>query len=451
MRWLTSDRRELAVCLLSGSLLILLALWTRGLEIRGDWQRTGQVVFALGFVMLAAYLSGQVCRLVRLPLISGYIFAGILAGPFASGFLDPAMVVRLRLVDDLALSFIALTAGGALDVARLRPRRRAIAWNITLLTVVVLGMVGGFVMAAASRFALTAEMDGAAQLALAMLLGCISVARSPSSAIAIIDECRAAGPFTETVLGVTVAMDVLIIVLFTVTLSAVAALLHGTAFDPWVALSMLSAVAVSLGGGLVLGAGIVVYIRRVGHDLPLFLVFMAFAVAKASAALNLWMQASMQIHLSLEPLLICMSAGFCVRALDPEAGRRFMEGLHRLALPIFLLFFTMAGASLNLEALARCWPLALAVAGVRAGGIFVATWSAACLAGDPPRNGRIAWMAYLTQAGVSIGLAQLAARQLPQLSVYLTTIVLAVITVNQVLGPIGFKLALGLAGESGRR
>jgi Kef-type K+ transport system membrane component KefB len=181
------------------------------------------------------------------------------------------------------------------------------------------------------------------------------------------------------------------------------------------------------------------------------LVFVAFGVAKASAGLNVWMEQTVQIHLNLEPLLVCMSAGFCVRSLGQEAGRQFTDGLQRLALPIFLLFFTMAGASLNLAVLGRCWPLALAVTLMRAAGIFVATCTASRLAGDPPLFGRIAWMAYLTQAGVSIGLAQLAARQLPQIGLYLTTIVLAVITVNQILGPIFFKLALGMAGEAGRR
>ena len=451
MLWLTPAKRHLAICLLSGCLLGLLALWTRGLEIQDDWQRTGQVVFALGFVMLAAYIAGQVCHLARLPLISGYIFAGILAGPFASEFLDAAMVQRLRLIDELALSFIALTAGGALDPARLHRRRRAIGWNIVLLTGVVFATVGGFVLTAGPAFELTGRMAARPKLALAMLLGVIAVARSPSSAIAIIDECRAAGPFTETVLGVTVVMDVLIIVMFTLVLSVVQTLLTGTAFDLVAAGSMSLAVAFSLAGGLLLGGGIAVYIRRAGHDLPLFLVFVAFGVAKASAGLNAWMEQTIQIHLNLEPLLVCMSAGFCVRTLDPEAGDKFMDGLHRLALPIFLLFFTMAGASLNLAALARCWPLALAVALMRAVGIFAATWTVSRLTADPPRWGRIAWMGYLTQAGVSIGLAQMAARQLPQIGLYLTTIVLAVITVNQVLGPILFKICLGLAGEAGKR
>ncbi len=69
-------------------------------------------------------------------------------------------------------------------------------------------------------------------MVLACLLGVIAVARSPSSAIVIINECRAAGLFTATVLGVIVAMDVLIIVFFTLAMTVSEIILGaGTAID----------------------------------------------------------------------------------------------------------------------------------------------------------------------------------------------------------------------------
>ena len=97
--------------------------------------------FSLGFLLPAAYMTAQILRIAGLPLISGYIFVGILAGPYMTGFLTHDMVARFRLVDDLALSFIALTAGGTLQLQFLRKRGKAIAINILLLTLVVFAVV----------------------------------------------------------------------------------------------------------------------------------------------------------------------------------------------------------------------------------------------------------------------------------------------------------------------
>jgi Kef-type K+ transport system membrane component KefB len=198
--------------------------------------------------------------------------------------------------------------------------------------------------------------------------------------------------------------------------------------------------------GLVLGKGISLYIGKVGHDLSLFLLFFAFSVFKASLWFNDFMQTYFAVSLHLEPLLICISAGFTVQNFS-KYGYIFIEAMERFALPIFVLFFSIAGASLNLDALLMTWPLAAFLFIIRTVGIFGSTWVAGIFNRDPYQHRRIAWMAYITQAGVAIGLAQLAQRRFPELGVYLTTLVLAVITINQVVGPITFKIALKTAGE----
>jgi Kef-type K+ transport system membrane component KefB len=428
-------------------LLAGFAFWIKIVDVGSNWQQAGLTTFSLGFVLLAAYITAKILRIAELPLISGYILVGIIAGPYMTRFLTETMVVRLRLMDDLALSFIALTAGGTLQIQFLRKRSKAIAVNIFLITLVVFILVFFSFFFISSRLYLMPDLTYSQIMVLACLLGVIAVARSPSSAIAIISECRADGPFTATVLGVTVAMDVLIIVFFSLAMTVSEIILvAGTAFDFHTLTVLCLAVAGSLVLGIVFGKGISLYIERVGHDLPLFLLFFAFSVFKASIWFNHVMETHFAISLQLEPLLICMSAGFTVQNFS-KCGNIFMEGLERFALPIFVLFFSLAGASLNLDALRMTWPLAAFLVMVRAIGILGSTWFAGFLNNDPPQHRRIAWMAYITQAGVAIGLAQLAQRRFPVLGVYLTTLVLAVITINQVVGPIIFKMALKMAGE----
>ena len=443
-----TDLKTYAICLL---LLAGFAFWVKNIHMGSDWQQAGLTTFSLGFVLLTAYMAARLLKITGLPLISGYIFVGILAGPHMTGFLNQDMVVRLRLVDDLALSFIALVAGGTLRQQFLQSHGKAISVNIFLLSSVVFALVSLSFFITSSRLDLIPGLSPSQLLVLACLLGVIAIARSPSSAVAIIDECRAAGVFTSTVLGVTVVMDVLIIIFFTIALTAAEIILSDGIAINFQMIGILSlAVAGSLVLGIILGKGISLYIKKVGHDLPLFLLFFAFSVFKVSTGFNDFMEARFAVSLHLEPLLICISAGFTVQNYS-RYGPVFMENLERFALPIFVLFFSLAGASLNLNALRMTWPLAAFLVIVRATGIFGATWLAAVVNKDPKPYKRIAWMAYITQAGIAIGLAQLAQRRFPELGLYLTTLVLAVITINQVVGPITFKVALKMAGEMGQK
>jgi Kef-type K+ transport system membrane component KefB len=434
--------------LASLGLLIALAGWIMGIDLSSSWKQAGWLNFSLGFVLLAAYLLAKILKRARLPLISGYIFAGILAGPYVTDFITGEMVDGLELINDLALSFIALTAGATLDLRAFKGRGHLVAANLFLNIVVVSGVVCMFVVLSGRWFEFTRQLSAMQLSALAILLGTIAVARSPSSAIAIIGECRAEGPFTDMVLGVTILIDVLIIILFSMALSISRMLLSDAAAADFGVLGVLSIeMVVSLGLGAAFGLAISFYIRRIGHDLALLLLTFGVAVTKISLWLGHLMETHFDLALQLEPLLICISAGFTVRRFS-QVGHAFLESLERSALPIYVLFFTLAGVSLNFEALGLCWTFTVCLVLVRALGLFGASWAGKAVPGNAAAHNDSAWMAYLTQAGVSIGLAQIAQRQAPEIGVNLTTVVLAVIAVNQVLGPVLFKAALYRVGEA---
>lgn len=432
-------------------LLFGFAVWLRHSTVLSSWQAAGQMNFVLGFVLLAAFSAGQVVCIIGMPKISGYIFAGIFAGPYVSGLLTTETVTDLRLIDDLALSFIALSAGGALKLDSLGQVRHIIVSNIVFQLLIAFGAVFLFLVVFQNLFDFTRSLPGRYIFVFALLIGVIAVARSPSSAMAIITECRAKGPFTETALGVTVAMDVLIIILFTIATSVGRMILaqSGLAASPVFAALFLE-IALSLVIGALLGWCISVYISHDGPDLTLFLVFIAFGITKIAFWLKGAMLSAFAFHIHLEPLLICMAAGFVVRNYK-DSGDFFEESLERVSLPIYVFFFSVAGAALNLHALRICWPIAISIVGVRMAAIFAATWLAGSITRVPKVQARTAWMAYITQAGVAIGLGQLAERQFPELAGYLTTVVLAMITINQIIGPVTFKLALQWVGEARSR
>jgi Kef-type K+ transport system membrane component KefB len=147
-------------------------------------------------------------------------------------------------------------------------------------------------------------------------------------------------------------------------------------------------------------------------------------------------------------MLVCITAGFWVQNLSPN-GEDFMEKIDRSSLPIYVVFFSLAGAALDVEVLRRTWVVALLVVAVRAALIWTAGWLGARFSGDPPAFRRMAGLSYVAQAGVSLGLAGVVADRFPQWGGPLSATIIAVIAVNQVIGPVTFKIALGAVGETG--
>jgi Kef-type K+ transport system membrane component KefB len=402
---------------------------------------------AFGFLLLSAYLIGDTLARFGLPKITGYILAGILFGPHVLDLVTTSTVADLKLIDDLALTFIALAAGGELRLAQLRARRRAILFTVGLLTVIVFLGVAAFVLAARPLLPFLEGQRFVVCAVVAALMGTFAVARSPSSAIAIISECKARGPFTEMVLGVTVVMDVLVIIVFAAVVSVGQALVSpGGRLDVSFIVMVVVEIAGSIGVGLILGRAISAYITRVGSELAVFILAVAFLVTFASRQFAEHLDQAYEVRFHLEPMLICLTAGFWIQNFSTDGGV-FMEKIDRSSLPIYIIFFSLTGAALDITSLRETWLVAILAVVVRAVLIWVGAYLGARLSGDPPRNRTLSGLSFITQAGVSLGLAGVVAHRFPEWGPALATTIVAIIALNQVIGPVGFRYALKAAGE----
>lgn len=405
---------------------------------------------SFGFLLLAAYLVGDVLAHFEIPKLTGYILAGIVFGPNLLGFVDEAVVLDLKLINDLALTFIALAAGGELRLDELRQRTKSIGLTVFFQIVFVFFGVAAFVVAARS---LLPFLDGSTgQLAaVAAIMGTFAVARSPSSAIAIISECKARGPFTETVLGVTVVMDLLVIVLFAVVVSFSQVLIDpaGTLDFRLLGVVLVEVVG-SILGGIFFGMVISFYIRHIRAELIVFVLAMAFMVAFFSRQFAMLLDELYSVPLHLEPMLICVTAGFWVRNFS-RGGEQLMQRIDESSLPIYVVFFALTGASLDIGALRQTWLVAVLLVAVRFALIWLGAFAGARLAGDPQPFRRLSGLSYVTQAGVSLGLAEIIVRRFPEWGPALAVTVVAVITLNQIVGPVALKYALGAVGEARAR
>jgi Kef-type K+ transport system membrane component KefB len=407
---------------------------------------TGTLSF--GFLLLAAYIFGDALTRFGLPKITGYILAGILFGPHVLGFVSTDTVKELKLIDDLALTFIAFAAGGELRLKELRNRRKCILLTVVFLTSVVFLGIATFVVLGRGMFPFLVGRPLIHVVAVAALLGTFAVARSPSSAIAIISECKARGPFTEMVLGVTVVMDVSVIIIFAIIVSiSQVAVVPGSSFDLTLLGTMSGEIVGAIIAGIGLGGLVVLYIKRVRADLALFILGVAFLVTFFSKQSAHLIESSFGVHMQFEPMLMCLAAGFIVQNYSKE-GRVFMEKIDHSSLPVYVIFFALTGAALNIMALEDTWVVALVVVGLRCALIWVGAYLGAFFAKDPAAFRVYSGPSFITQAGVSLGLAGIVMKRFPEWGTQLATLIVAVIAINQVIGPGGFKFALNRVGEA---
>ncbi|MFQ5613093.1 MAG: monovalent cation:proton antiporter family protein [Anaerolineae bacterium] len=412
------------------------------------------LVFSAGFAMiaLASKQIGQVFVKARLPLISGFLVAGIIAGPFVLGLISAEASKSLLFVDEISLAFIAFAAGSELYLKELRSRLRSITWLTAgqLVSTFILGSLTVFLLAGFIPF--MRDLPAPSRVAISILAGAILVARSPSSAIAIVNELRAKGPFTQTTLGVTMIMDVVVIVLFAFNSSAADALLTDLGFDLGFVGLLLGEMLLSLALGYLLGK-ILQFIlsRSIQRLIKTGAILLAgYGVFVLSTTIRNLSHELLPFELLLEPLLICMIGSFLVINFS-DFRASFLQVLHDIGPPIYIAFFTLTGASLALDILLQTWPIALALFLVRLGAIFIGSLSGGLLAGEPMRYNRVGWMAYVTQAGVGLGLAKEVAVEFPEFGAAFATMIISVIVLNQVVGPPFFKWAIHYVGEAHTR
>ena len=155
---------------------------------------------AFALIAIAANRISKEFQKIGLPIITGILIIGIIAGPFVLQMFPKNAHVKLDFINDIALAFIAFAAGSELYLKELRNRVRQIAWITFGQLVVTFVMSTAIIYFLAENIAFMSTLYSKTNLAISIMMGVIFVARSPSSAIAVINEMRAKGPFTQTAL-----------------------------------------------------------------------------------------------------------------------------------------------------------------------------------------------------------------------------------------------------------
>lgn len=391
---------------------------------------------AIGFLLLAGTLASELLETIGLPHLSGYLLAGVIGGPHVLHLVDHATVDRLSPVNTLALALIALAGGAELRVSTLKEVRRSVGYGLSLQSAVGLVTLSATFMLLSRYIPFASALSWSALISVSLLWGTLAVSRSPSACLAVLAQTRAKGPLTSNSLAHIMASDVVVVVLMACVIVAVRPLMDGGGGISMENLRVLGHEIVgSIAVGTTLGLALAAYLRLVGKHLLLVLLALGFGLTEFMR------------YIHIDPLLSFLSAGFIVQNLSSQ-GDKLLHAVEQASSLVFVVFFAIAGAHLDLPLLQQLWPIALALCTARAAvTVGTAAWSSR-IANDPPVVRRWGWSALISQAGLTLGLSVVIARTFPEFGEGFRSLVIASVAVNEMIGPVLFKLALDRSGEA---
>ena len=417
-------------------------------------------VFAyIAVLLLAGLFSTRLMRLLRLPNVTGYIITGILFGPFVFGLLfnnftwdgiKDAQIYSftkdIGWISQVALGFIAFSIGTSFRVSTLKYLGKRV------LIITVLEALGGSLVVMLGLFIAHLLFREQISIELVLILSAIASATAPAATLMVIKQYRARGKLVDTLLPVVALDDAAALILFAVLFQIAFTISSGGEFSAYKMIAKpLIEIALSLGIGSVLGLFISA-MNRFFKSRNNRLAFCIFVVFAALGFYYLFKQPFMG-EFELSSLLICMMAGAFYASLRPDSGPTF-DVLERFTSPVYMMFFIVSGASLDLTIFAseQGW-VVIAIAGaylvLRVLGKYGGAYAGASITRCEPEVRKYLGLTLAPQAGVAIGLATTASTLFKGTGAgaMILAVILTSTLVYELIGPMVSKYALQKAGQ----
>lgn len=399
------------------------------------------ITLALAALLGLGFAAAKLGQLLRLPSVTGYICAGFLLGPSGLNLVTAETIsTKLEHFSQIALMLIALGIGEHLELRRLRKTIRFV-WPIGFTEVLfTVFLVGGGVFFIVPHLPLATQSWTTLDYhILAMLLSVVAVATAPAATLHVIRELRATGTMTTNLMHVVAINNCLAITFFGLAISAGHHLIGGIEKSIFATFTVsFSEIFISVLIGILTGLLIDFIVHRLYRREEMLIAGLAF----------LLFAGEISRHFGLSPLMTGMAVGFTIVNRDRRDVRLFRV-LNTFEPPIYVLFFTLAGAHLDTSALAIAGWLGLLYFLLRAVGKVVGAKIGALFSPTTPEVRKYLGLALVPQAGVAIGLIILI-RGIPEFSKYsdvITPVVLAGVFLSELIGPASTRFALLKSGE----
>jgi len=405
------------------------------------------VLLALSIALFAGLMLSRLAKLVHLPAVTAYLVAGILIGPYLMGalgirglgFISMEDIDRFSIIPDVALGFIAFSIGNEFRLAQLKKIGRQATvigiFQAVFTTILVDAALIGLHFLIPDKFPLPA----------AIVLGAVASATAPAATLMVVKQYKAKGPLTDILLPIVALDDAVGLVLFAISFGISKALISGHIDVISVILEPVLEVVCSLLLGFLMGL-LFTFFERFFHSrskrLSMSVTFVLLTVALSMLEFEIF-----GVHVAFSSLLVCMMLGtvFCNFC---DFSEELMDRVDRWTAPLFILFFVISGAELELSVFADYIVVVIGIVYIASrslGKYFGASLSSKAVKCDA-NIVKYLGITLLPQAGVALGMA-MKAETLGEPGMIVANITLFSVLVYEIVGPFLTKVALTKAGE----
>ncbi len=406
-----------------------------------------ETLLILSIALFAGLMLSRLAKLVQLPAVTAYLVAGILIGPYVLGsfginglgFINHEQIKSFGLISDVALGFIAFSIGNEFRLAQLKSTGKQAT------VIGIFQAVAATVLVDAALIGLHFLMPDKLPLPSAIVLGAVASATAPAATLMVVKQYKSKGPLTDILLPIVALDDAVGLVLFAVSFGVAKAMMSGVVDVISVIVEPILEVVLSLLLGFVMGL-LFTFFERFFHSrskrLSMSVTFIFITVALSMMKFEIG-----GVHIAFSSLLVCMMLGtaFCNLC---DFSEELMDRIDRWSAPLFILFFVISGAELELSIFKS--PIYVLVGVVyiifrSAGKYFGASASAKSVKCDS-NIVKYLGITLLPQAGVALGMA-IKSAELGAPGTVVANITLFSVLIYELVGPFLTKVALMKAGE----
>ncbi|MFH1006202.1 MAG: cation:proton antiporter [Candidatus Latescibacterota bacterium] len=391
----------------------------------------------VGLAISLSFTAGWLIHRLKFPMVTGYVIMGVILGSSMIGLFDVRMLDQVGIVADLALGVIAFSIGGEL--------RRDVFKQLgkSIFSIVLLETLGAFALVATAMYFLTHKIH------IALILGAVSAATAPAATVAVLQQYRARGPLSTTILAVVGIDDAIALIIYAFASSIAKAFIgegEHVALSGMV-LTPIIEIFGAIGVGLLMG-GLVSVLSRGMRDQAQLLTLAAGAVLISSG---------IAVHYHLSELLTNMALAMTfVNLGPPRRSKQVLDVVQLMGFPIIAGFFCLAGARLDIGLLPKIGWIGLVYAVTRMAGKLLGASAGAYLSKAPESVRKYIGFSLWPQIGVALALAITVGKDFDRygseghfLAALVINILLFTTLITEIVGPLMTRWAIGRAGEIG--
>ena len=406
-----------------------------------------QILLSLSIAIFAGLMLSRLAKKVKLPAVTAYLVAGILVGPYllgafgvkGFGFIDHADIKSYAILSDVALGFIAFSIGNEFRLSQLKK----IGKQATVIG--IFQAVVATLLVDAALIGVHFIIPDILPLPSAIILGAVASATAPAATLMVVRQYKAKGPVTDILLPIVAIDDAVGLILFAVSFGIAKAMNSGSVDILSVVLEPVLEVILSLALGLVMGV-LFSFFERFFHSrskrLSMSVTFVLLTVALSMVKFTIG-----GVHIAFSSLLVCMMLGtvFCNIC---DFSEELMDRIDRWTAPLFILFFVISGAELELSIFKELPIVLIGLVYIvvrslgKYAGAFISSKANHCDKNIVKYLG----ITLLPQAGVALGMA-IKAEELGEIGKIVANITLFSVLIYELVGPYLTKIALTKAGE----